>query len=277
MTRKYWAVIAAALFVALPSAKGGTILDLTAEGNAGILNSAFYQQVNPQSTGTGVIDSFLRIQAKGDEAGFNTDANPPPLDDKGGNFTHSITLSSLDIFTIASAFSPTPGTQTDGTTAGAGDYYRFLLDINQDSGGSDNLLSLNSVKIFTGANLANVATLADLQANATLRYDMDAIADNAVKMDYALNSGSGSGDMFLYVKKSAFGDAVGTDNVVLYSQFGDPPGQFASNDGFEEWAASTASPGIPFAAPVPPTIALALSGFISIGFAGLRRFRRAVA
>jgi len=210
---KSWAAPLVALLVALPSANAGTTLNLTVAGNAGILNGAFYQQVNPQPTGTGVIDSFLRIQAAGNEQGYNTDASPPPLDDKAGIWTHSITLSSLDIFHIGSAFSPTPGGNTDGTTAGAGDYYRFLLDINQNSGGNNNLLSLNSVKIFAGPGLATYSgTLAGL---GTPLYDMDTTGDNSVLMDYALNSGSGSGDMFLYVSTSLFAGRAPTDNVVL--------------------------------------------------------------
>lgn len=275
MSKEFWAAIAAALLVALPSAKGATTLDLTATGNSGILNGAFYQQVSPQPTGTGFIDSFLRIQASGNEQGYNTDASPPPLDDKAGVYTHSITLSSLDTFTVSgSGFTPTSG-NTDGTTAGPGTYYRFLLDINQNSGGNNNLLSLNSVQIFTGAGLANFSgTLADLQNNATLRYNMDATGNNSVSMDYALNSGSGSGDMYLYVSTSLFAGALPTDNLVLYSQFGDPPGAYGSNDGFEEWAASTTSPGVPLGVPEPSTIALALSGLVGAGFAGLRRLRR---
>ena len=59
-----------------------------------------------------------------------------------------------------------------------------------------------------------------------------------IRLDYSLNAGSGSGDMFLYVLDAVF-DAVftaGFTNVILYSQFGLNPGPNRSNDGFEEWA-----------------------------------------
>jgi len=56
-----------------------------------------------------------------------------------------------------------------------------------------------------------------------------------VLLNASLNSGSGSGDMFLYVRASAFQPAFG-NNVILYSQFGNPPGGSATNDGPEEWA-----------------------------------------
>jgi MYXO-CTERM domain-containing protein len=264
--KRFLAATAAALLFALPSAKGDTTLDLTAAGNSGILNHAFYQQINPQSTGTGVIDSFLRIQANGNEAGFNTNASPPPLDDKAGNFTHAITLGSLATFT-AGPFSPTPSTNTDGTTAGATTYYRFLLDVNQTS--SNNLLSMNSLQIYTGAGLSDISTL-----SGTLRYDMNATGTNAVTLNYALNSGSGSGDMFLYVPTSDFAGVASTDNVILYAQFGKPPGTYSSNDGFEEWAAATTTAGVPLNSPEPSTITLALAGLVGFGFAGLRRLRR---
>src|SRR5262249_10632113 len=105
--KKFLTATVAALLFALPSAKGNTTIDLTSAGNAGILQGAFYQQVNPQSTGTGVIDSFLRIQANGNEAGFNTNFSPAPLDDKGGIYTHAITVGDLATFT-AGPFTPTP-------------------------------------------------------------------------------------------------------------------------------------------------------------------------
>ena len=78
---------------------------------------------------------------------------------------------------------------------------------------------------------------------------MDAGADNSVKLDYALNSGSGSGDMLLYVPEANFATATGP-YVYLYSKFGLPiPGDSSnvsadegSDAGFEEWAAGKKGP-----------------------------------
>ena len=44
--------------------------------------------------------------------------------------------------------------------------------------------------------------------------------DNWVALDYSLNTGSGSGDMFLYVLDSVFDPYDGGDVVTLYSLFG---------------------------------------------------------
>jgi hypothetical protein len=63
----------------------------------------------------------------------------------------------------------------------------------------------------------------------------DLAGDNKIQMDYALNSGSGSGDMFLYILDSNFDTNL--SNVILFSQFGNPPTTSSpSNDGFEEWS-----------------------------------------
>jgi hypothetical protein len=102
------------------------------------------------------------------------------------------------------------------------------------------------VQIFVGGTAnSNVTTFTSgvLDHDGTLVYRMDAGGDNWVALNYALNSGSGSGDMFLLVPNSSFASLAGTTNVTLYSQFGlqglNPSGftgDFGSSDGFEEWA-----------------------------------------
>lgn len=188
-------------------------------------------QIDPQSTGTGVIDSFLRIQQTGSEAGYNTSLGTP-LDDKGGGFTRALTLGEVPIVNI-----------------GGVDYYQFLLDINQLTAGDNELLSLNQIQIFTAgsdqlhtsyAPASSTPTAANIGfASATEVFRMSSIADGnfqQILLNYSLNPGSGAGDMFLYVAKSAFGAASATTNVILFSQFGTPNGVSSSNDGFEEWA-----------------------------------------
>ena len=58
---------------------------------------------------------------------------------------------------------------------------------------------------------------------------------NGVLLNFDLNPGSGAGDMFLTIPTSFFTGVPG-QYVLLYSQFGTPPGAYPSNDGFEEWA-----------------------------------------
>lgn len=232
-TRFFSRVVAGSKFL-LPalvftlSANAG-VLDLTA-GGSGTINGAIYTTTDKQSTGTGVIDSFVRLQANTNEEGFNTDATTSQattFDTKAGTWTHSLLLSSLTTVTI-----------------GGKAYYEFLLDINQVNSTPGNLLSLNDVQIWTrsagdltGFTAGGCGTGTDCSSfgfnSGTKVYGMDTAAgDNNVLLDYNLNSGSGSGDLILNVLTTAF---TGSEPYVyLYSKFGNPS---ASNDGFEEWAA----------------------------------------
>jgi len=233
-------LILMALFVALlASPASATILDLTAAGTcptptntAGCsINGAYYNQTTEQSTGTGVIEPFVRIQANTNESGINTDG-PYTLDEKTGTWTHSTLVSDFG------AITPFAGSSTQ--------YVRFLLDINENSGSSNELLVLNQLKIYTSAT-ANLNTVALLGSSATLRYNLDAGTDSSVLLNYDLNSGSGSGDLTVYVPASLFA-GTGSQYLYLYSQFGcitnvttcAGQGTFSagydSSDGFEEWA-----------------------------------------
>ena len=206
-------------------------IDLTTAGatftGVDALGGAFtVQQVDKQSTGTGVIDSFLRIQQNRVEQGYNTSLSTP-LDDKGGNFTRALSLSEVPILDIA------------GTL-----YRQFLLDINQID--SQSLLSLNQIQIFQSTTDRDDHVLAPGTTTeaATLSFAgagwLEAFrlstggAGYELILDSGLNSGSGRGDMFLYVADSLF--AAGYSNVIFYSQFGHLPGVNAANGGFEEWA-----------------------------------------
>jgi len=248
---------------------GADTLDLTgpvSDGGTGSTTSSgsfqsgidFFTRTDSQATGSGVIQSFVRISAANQAIiqGYNTDARKTQFDENSSpTFTRHLNLSDI------------PEVVIDGVT-----YREFLLDINQNN--DDPLLSLNELQIFVGntgspigASVDSNGTL-DFGSQASLIYDMDANADNTVELNYNLNSGSGSGDLFAYVKSSLFG-TDGTQFVTLYSKFGDPN---ANNDGYEEWAVRT---GTTLAVvPEPGTIALALSGALGFGLAGLRRLRR---
>jgi MYXO-CTERM domain-containing protein len=211
------AVCAAAFSLLVAPAQADTIIDLTTADATGTSNGALYVQVPDQSTGTGVIEPFLRIQQKGTEQGYNSDVGGnDPWDTKSGTWTHDLLVSDLIGATI------------DGV-----DYYEFLLDINQTA--SNPLLSLNNVQIFTRTGAIteapdSLAGLGDLRYNN----DVGAQGDTTVQLNFLLNPGSGAGDMYMYVPVSAFAGALPTDNVYFYSLFGHPGN--VSNDGFEEWA-----------------------------------------
>jgi len=187
-------------------------------------------QIDPQSTGTGVIDSFLRVQASGgntSEQGYNTSLSAP-LDDKSGSFTRSLLLTEVPIVNI-----------------GGVDYYQFLLDINQVN--SSGLLSLNQIQLFTSSTDRNDGTvslngteptLSFTGGSTTEQFRLSSTYSNPydIQLNYNLNPGSGAGDMFFYVAKSGITPLAGQTYLILYSQFGNPPGVNGTNDGFEEWA-----------------------------------------
>ncbi len=122
--------------------------------------------------------------------------------------------------------------------------YEFLLDINQTN--ANPLLSLDELQLYTRATALTTAnTLVALTGSSTLRYDLDVPADNEVLLNYSLNSGSGSGDLFVYIPTSFFAGSTPNDYVYLYSQFGGKGGDYAENDGFEEWAVRTPGATVP--------------------------------
>ncbi len=196
------------------TASFATDLDLTTDGATGAIGVASFEQTDAHS-GTGLIDPFVRLQANGDEQGFNTDHSPlngDLADVKPGAWTHSLRITELVPGDRAGVFS-----------------VRFLLDINQR--GSHPLLSLDELKVFTAPD-PDISTNASLFAQ-NLLYDMG--AGNRVLLDSSLNSGSGSGDMFFYLPYSLF---MGLDSqyLYLYSKLGASGGDYATNGGFEEWA-----------------------------------------
>ena len=256
------------VFAAAATASATTI-DLTTGGSGngtGALGGNFLASwVDEKSTGSGTIDPFLRLQNGGNEQGYNTSIGTP-LDDKSGAFTRPLTLSEIPIVNL-----------------GGVDYRQFLLDINEGRGGDDELLSLNQIQIFqsnddqshsslSAATLASQAVIGfAAPANEIFRMN-NANGSLEIRLNYALNSGSGAGDMFFYVPDADFDPAF--SNVILYSQFGVPSGFASSTAGFEEW--SVFKPQVdptPFSAqavPEPASLLLLGTGLCLIA----RRARR---
>lgn len=198
-----------------------TALDLTARGSSGWIGEAFFTQFDARPTGTGYIQSFLRVQgasAKGvTQQGYNTDARPLQYDEnKSPKFTRALHVSEVPTVNVGGSY-----------------YKEFLLDINQKA--SQPLLSLDQLRFYVGGagNLRGYDPATKSLAGLTPVYDLDAGGDNWVKLDYRLNTGSGSGDMLVYVPVAAF---AGGEYVYLYSKFGE---HHAANSGFQEWARGT--------------------------------------
>lgn len=250
----------AAASLAYAANSDATVLDLTTVGASGSLNGGYFQQIDSQSTGTGVIDPIVRIQATGTESGFNNNVDKFTLDDvaKGGQtYNHDIQLSAVPIVTINST-----------------DYYQFLLDINQTN--ANPLLSLDTLEIWLkGGPISSLAgatgVYSDLTGSgATKAYDLGidiSGASNYILLNYDLNAGSGAGDMFANIPVSALG-IDGSKYVYLYSFFGN---HNASNDGFEEWATLSAAAPPPPSMPDPGTLSLFCLGLVGLGGAMRRR------
>jgi hypothetical protein len=264
--RKFLAHGALVMLLAIASSTAGAaVVDLTTANSSGTINGAIYQQVDPSSTGTGVIDSFAQIGAANQTTvqGYNTTVNGTFDNGAADNFNHSITLSAVPVVDLSGVL-----------------YRQFLLDINENNNASgDQYLSIDDLQLFVGGTVnSSVETLTAgvLDHDGTLVYRMDAGGDNWVALNYALNTGSGSGDMFLYIPDSLFAGFQSTDVITLYSHFGgagvDPTGftgNFSNSDGFEEWAVLTGQTVIP----EPTTISL-----LGLGLAGLfvRRAKRSI-
>jgi len=197
-----------------------TLLDTSVSVNGAI----FIHYNSSSSSGTGVIDSFLRIQNSPTERGYNTDGTKE-FDTKGGAFTHSIKLSSI------------PQVSTD-----SGTYREFLLDLDE----SPTQISLNELQLFTATDPALTGYTdtpsPSIGSGTTLVYDLDSDEDNTVEMDH-LSTGSGKADYIVYIPDSVFGAGSECDfgadpagcplYIYLYNEFGTPN---SSDAGFEEWA-----------------------------------------
>jgi hypothetical protein len=245
----------AAALLALPMAwsahaQNPSFLDLTTAGSSGWASGAYFVQISDGSTGTGVIDPFLRIQRNGSEQGFNTDASKV-LDNKDGIWTHSLLTSDVPVKTLS-----------DGNT-----YYQLMLDINESS--SRRFVSLDTLRVYQVSAPA-LTSLGGLNPV----WDMDSAGNTYVELNYSLNPGSGYGDMFAYIPTSVFASDPNRPYFVLYSRFGNPS---TSDAGFEEWATlSVPAPPPPPPPPIPEpeTYALMLAGLGAMAFVARRRKSR---
>ena len=193
-----------------------TVVDLI-NGDSGTITNqygtAIFDFTQPQPTGTGIIQPFLRVQETPVEEGYNTSGTPVPFDDKAGPWTHNLTFADL---------------MTTAVTIQGQNYFKLLLDINEPNQ-SKATISLDMLQFYTSSQ--GSLTTTDLSQLGTLRYSFS--AGDQVLMDASRNHGSGSGDMFAYIPVSAFAGTASTDFVYMYCKFGntDP-----SEGGFEEWS-----------------------------------------
>jgi hypothetical protein len=212
------ALLITAASLLLANGAHATVVDLINNDSGTITNSygtAIFEFTQPQPTGTGVIQPFLRVQNDPTEQGYNTSGVTPaaPFDDKAGPWTHNLTFADL---------------VTTAVTINGQNYFKLLVDINEP-GGTKSFISLDQLQFYTSTQGSLVTT--DISTLGTLRYSFS--AGDQVLMDAARNHGSGSGDMYAYIPVSAFAGTAASDFVYMYCAFGSAD---ASQGGFEEWA-----------------------------------------
>jgi flagellar hook capping protein FlgD len=201
-----------------------SVIDLTTSG-ASVTDGqgVIWSEGGGTGGGSGLFNSFLRLQRDSVENAFNTDYTPVPLDGLSGSFTHSLRFSLLKTVTVSDVA-----------------YYSFRLDANES--GSDEPLSVDAVQIFSASD-STYADHSTLASAGTLLYEMS--PDQEVHLSTALHPGSGDPDITVLIPKSYFSELSGPF-LYLYCILGDSfdEGMHAS-DGFEEWAALLGSDEAP--------------------------------
>jgi hypothetical protein len=251
--RNFTAALVAAGMFAIASLAQATVVDLINNDQGTVTNqygTAIFQFTQPQPTGTGVIDPFLRVQSSPTEQGYNTSGGTP-FDDKAGIWTHDIKFSDL---------------QSTMVTVNGTSYFKILVDLNEPNG-AKSTISLENIQFYTSATGSK--TTENLSSLGTLRYSLDtAGGDNTVQFDAARNNGSGSGDAFLYIPASAFAGTNANDFVYMYVNFGNA--DMTTAGGFEEFAL------VRNLAPVPEMSAFfpILGLLVAVGSTSILRRRR---
>lgn len=252
--RNFTAALVAAGMFAIASLAQATVVDLVNNDQGSFTNqygTSIFQFTQPQPTGTGYIDPFLRVQSSPTEQGYNTSGGTP-FDDKGGIWTHDIQFSDLQSTTVT----------LNGTS-----YFKILVDLNEPNG-DKSTISLTNLQFYTSATGSKTTT--NLSQLGTLRYSMDtAGSDNTVEFDAARNHGSGSGDAFLYIPTSAFAGTNPNDFVYMYVNFGNA--DMTTAGGFEEFTL------VPNLTPVPEMSAFfpIVGLLVALGSTSILRRRRA--
>ena len=246
------ALIAAGMF-AIAGIAQAAVVDLVNNDQGSITNlygTAIFQFTQPQPTGTGYIDPFLRVQASPTEQGYNTSGGTP-FDDKAGPWTHDVKFSDL---------------QSTAVTLNGATYYKILVDLNEPNG-SKSTISLENLQFYTSAGGSKTTT--DLSQLGTLRYSLDTTGgDNSVQFDAARNHGSGSGDAFFYIPASAFAGTNANDFVYMYVNFGNA--DMTTAGGFEEFTLVSNVAPVPEMSALFPIVGL----LVAVGATSILRRRR---
>ena len=222
------------LVLGIASPAGAVSVDLTAgiPSTPVTVNGATFLVQDPEVSGTGRLDSFVRIKPRGNgvtSQGYNTSRRPVPFDEDNSPWTHNMQIADFPI------------QEYDGT-----DCFRFLLDADEDFGQGDEFLSIDAIQVYISPIGSQNTT--DLASLGALRYDLDWGEDSEVLIDTSkIGSGNGRPDMTMYIPvdmlyRPDLGDTP-SYFLYLYTHYGDKgevtaseTRDFGTSDGFEEWA-----------------------------------------
>ena len=231
-----------------------TYLDLVDPSIAQVTLGAgeFSAEVRPGTAGTGNFDTFLKINAKGVEEGYNTSA-PGVLDNTNAPWTHDLQVGDLRIIQDLS-----------------GNYLVALgMDLNEPNSVGAQYQSLDAFQVYVSPFGSQSVT--DPTMLGTLVYSMDAISDSAILLDVTRNASGGSGrsDLNIYLDLSLFNGVQQTDYVYFYMKMGGvglgeapqyPTLDFRNDGGFDELRREYSLQSIP----EPSTVGLAAIGLLAL-------------
>jgi hypothetical protein len=168
--------------------------------------------------------------------------------------------------------------------------YIFVIDINEANNGTDRFLSLDDLKIWIGETSdpnTLPSTLSGMMTDLGVpEYDMNPSGQqNFALLDATLSSGSGGGDLFVFVPKSFFPQNTDPNaNIFIYTKMGGYTG--AAGFGAGSTQEQVSIPGKSIVGGNPTTVSTIQSGvatipepstlaaFLSVGLLGFRRRRR---
>ena len=247
---KNYKILAAslALAAALLTTARATVLDLGSNGS-GFVDGAYFAVNSQHPTGTGVYNPFLTVQNNPWEQGYNSST---------GNFdtkrepqwNHEIRFSDLQV------------TNLNGIA-----YFGFSVDVNEPNGGSQAGISLNGLSIWTSATLqSSTSTDANGFFNGSLGALRYSLGGNSVLYNDQM-SGSGAGDINIYIPVSAFAGTQANDFVYMYQRWGNSD---SSQGGFEETSLIAGITPIPELSTFFPLVGL----LVAVGSTQVLRRRR---
>jgi len=218
-------------------------LDLTIPDSFGEINGAIFQQGSVGS-GSGKFIDFVQIQHDGSEQGYNTSYRPRQFNEGGSvNFNRDVQLGELAV-----------------TTFKGNEYLTFGLDVNERA--NEPLISLDSVQIY----ISPIGNRTDYPNLGVLVYNMN----TTVLLDYFLGHGSGWSDMTMLIPTSLITNFSISDNLYLYSSFGEHGSDWTTSDGAEQWGINKDGPR--FNTPEPSsTLLVAMSVCVLYAFRTRRR------